>query len=175
MKSSDILKIVLIFVIIGVIVLVLDSKDSGNNKLEDFFNKNYEGEIETDSSKNETTNEDVFNQEIIEKDGKINVYLFWGDGCSHCKNAKVFFSELENEYGEYYNLILYEIWGNQSNNDLLYDVASELGISVRGVPFILIGEQYFSGYSSSSKEKIKNAIIEEYNNDNYIDIVEKVK
>ena len=175
MKSSDILKIVLIFVVIGLIVLVLDSKDSDNNKLEDFFNKNYESEIETDPSKNENKNEDVFNQEIIEKDGKINVYLFWGDGCPHCENAKNFFNELAIEYGDYYKFITYEVWNNTYNNDLLYDVASELGVNVRGVPFILIGEQYFSGYSSSSNEKIKNAIIEEYNNDNYIDIVEKVK
>ena len=50
-----------------------------------------------------------------------------------------------------------------------------LGEEVGGVPYIVIGEDTFSGYSASLNEKIEKAITNNANNDNYVDVVEKVK
>jgi hypothetical protein len=55
-------------------------------------------------------------------------------------------------------------------------VAKELGTEASGVPFIVIGDKYFSGFSAtSSPEKIKEAIKEQYDNKDYQDVVEAVK
>lgn len=106
---------------------------------------------------------------------KINVYLFWGNGCPHCENAKEFFSEIEDEYGKYFQLVDYEVWYNEENRELLTKVKEELNDSSTGVPFILIGDEVLVGYASSMNEQIKEIITTEYNNENHVDIVEKVK
>ena len=55
-------------------------------------------------------------------------------------------------------------------------VAKELGTEASGVPFIVVGEKYFSGFSStSSPEQIKKAIKDAYENEDYQDVVAAVK
>lgn len=112
---------------------------------------------------------------FINKEKKINVYLFWGDGCPHCEHAKEYFSSIEDEYGKYYDLVEYEVWYDEDNKELMSKVSEELGEEGSGVPFIVIGDDYFRGYSSSMNERIESAIISQYENEDYIDIVEKVK
>lgn len=105
----------------------------------------------------------------------VNVYLFWGDGCPHCEEAKEFFDSIEDEYGKYYNLIEYEVWRNKDNKLLMNDTASYLNFSLRGVPYIVIGDKSFNGYNNSIGSKIKDEIKNQYNNKNYIDVVESLK
>ena len=113
------------------------------------------------------------------KSNKINVYIFEGDGCPHCAEAIEWFEETlakDSEYSEYYNLVKYEVWYNEENNELMGEVANELGTQASGVPFIVIGEKYFSGFSSaSSPETIKETIKEQYNNNDYQDVVKAVQ
>lgn len=110
---------------------------------------------------------------------KINVYIFRGEGCPHCEEAIEWFEGTladDEEYKELYKLVKYEVWYDEKNNDLMGEVASELGTKATGVPFIVIGEKYFSGYSAeNSPEEIKNAIKEAYNNEEYQDVVAAVK
>ena len=105
----------------------------------------------------------------------INVYLFWGNGCPHCEHAKEFFNELDKEYGDYYNLVDYEIWYDEGNKQLYNKVTERLGDTASGVPFIVIGDETFRGYSSLIDQEIIDTILEQYNNKNYVDIVETVK
>lgn len=106
---------------------------------------------------------------------KINVYLFWGDGCPHCEEAKKFFSSIKDEYGKYYELVDYEVWGNADNNNLMEDVANRLKEQVSGVPYIVIGEKTFSGYASSYDDQIKEAIKTSYESDSYVDVVKEIQ
>lgn len=110
-----------------------------------------------------------------EENEKINVYLFYGNGCGYCEAAKKFFASIKEEYGEYYNLVEYEVWYVKENSNLMQNVASYFGEEVGGVPYIVIGETTFGGYSSEYDNDIKKAIKEEYENENYKDIVAKVK
>ena len=56
------------------------------------------------------------------------------------------------------------------------EVAKELGTEASGVPFIVVGEKYFSGFSAEdSPNKIKEAIKEAYDNEDYQDVVKAVK
>ena len=110
---------------------------------------------------------------------KINVYLFRGEGCPHCEEAITWFNNTlskDKEYSEYYNLVQYEVWYDEDNNKLMSSVAKELGTQASGVPFIVVGEKYFSGFSASESPKaLKEAIKEAYNNADYKDVVELVK
>lgn len=110
---------------------------------------------------------------------KINVYIFRGEGCPHCEEAITWFNDTlskDKEYSEYYNLVQYEVWYDEDNNTLMTNVAKELGTQASGVPFIVIGEKYFSGFSASeSPSAIKEAIKEAYNNKDYKDVVKTIK
>ena len=112
-------------------------------------------------------------------DSKVNVYLFRGEGCPHCEEAIEWFDgELskDEEYSGKYELVKYEVWYDETNQELMKSVADELGTEASGVPFIVIGDKYFSGFSAeSSPEQIKNAIKEAYNNEDYQDVVKAVK
>ena len=40
---------------------------------------------------------------------KVNLYLFWGDGCPHCAAEEELLTDLENEY-ENLSVTKYEVW-----------------------------------------------------------------
>lgn len=110
---------------------------------------------------------------------KVNVYVFRGEGCPHCEEAIEWFDNTlsnDEEYSKYYKLVKYEVWYDETNNELMKSVAKELGTEASGVPFIVVGEKYFSGFSStSSPEQIKKAIKDAYENEDYQDVVAAVK
>ncbi|KKQ34626.1 MAG: hypothetical protein US52_C0052G0008 [candidate division WS6 bacterium GW2011_GWA2_37_6] len=81
----------------------------------------------------------------LDTNEKVNVYFFYGEGCPHCAKEKPFLKELEEDYPEI-EVKYYEVWGNKENLDLMTDFAEKLDADVRGVPFTVIGEQYFIGW-----------------------------
>ena len=110
-------------------------------------------------------------------DNKINVYLFRGEGCPHCAEAEEWFSELEKdeEFNKYYTLVDFEVWYDENNSKLMEEVAKKLGTEASGVPFIVIGEKYFSGFAESMTDQIKTSIKESYDNKDYVDVVDAIK
>lgn len=96
---------------------------------------------------------------------KVNVYLFRGSSCSHCFDAVMFFASIAKEYGDKFNLVGYEVWGNQDNSKLMESVAKELGDEVGGVPYIIVGKKSWNGYTDSYGEEIKAAIKKEFKKD----------
>lgn len=112
-------------------------------------------------------------------DKKINVYLFRGEGCPHCEEAIEWFNDTlskDEEYSKYYKLVEFEVWYDEDNSKLMSEVAEELGTQASGVPFIVIGDKYFSGFSStSSPDELKEAIKNAYENKDYEDVVSAVK
>lgn len=107
---------------------------------------------------------------------KINVYLFKGDGCGYCAKALTFFNGLDEEYQSYFNLVEKEVWYDEDNAALMEEVAAYFGESVSGVPYIVIGEKSFQGYTAEFDEDIKAAIKTSYEDtdDSYVDVVASV-
>lgn len=101
---------------------------------------------------------------VFAKD-KVNVYLFKKQGCSHCANALAFFNNLDEEYQSYFNLVTKELQNNETNNELLKKTINYFKVNLTGVPFIVIGEQTFEGYSEKFDEQIKEAIKNAYENE----------
>lgn len=114
----------------------------------------------------DVTNTDVASEESNEVvDNKVNVYFFRGDGCSYCASAEEFFESIQDEYGQYFNLVDFETWNDAGNAILLENVAEYLGQEVEGVPYIVIGKQTWNGYASDYDESIKKAIKDEFEKD----------
>ena len=111
---------------------------------------------------------------VFAKD-KINVYMFTGDGCAHCIEAKSAFENLKEEYGEYFTLNEYEVWNNEDNATLMEKVKDKLGDDIEGVPYIIIGDNSWEGYTESYLSEIKDKIVEEYNSDNRYDVLKNDK
>jgi len=97
----------------------------------------------------------------------ITFYEFYGATCPHCQELNEWIENVldkDKDYNYKYKLVRYEVWSDQTNAKLMQDVGSYLGVEVRGVPFMVIGKQTLSGFSSaSSPAEIKKYIDEAYN------------
>ncbi|NLC48151.1 MAG: hypothetical protein GX758_02165 [Tenericutes bacterium] len=88
----------------------------------------------------------------------LNLYLFYGDGCPHCKDEEDFLDKYLKE-NKNVKLYKYEVWYSEENREKLNDVKEILDYSSNGVPFLVIGNSALVGFGkNSSEEKIKNTI-----------------
>ena len=112
-----------------------------------------------------------------EDNDKVNVYFFRGEGCPHCEEAEEFFDSIKDEYGKYFTIVDYETWNDEDNADLMQRVADARGEEASGVPYIIIGDQSWNGYSSDYDDAIKSKIKEVYEQDvkDRYDIMKYVK
>lgn len=106
--------------------------------------------------------EEENNNSEAEEDNRISVYLFRGEGCPHCAEAEEFFESIEEEYSQYFKVVDYETWKNTDNALLMEKVAEARGEEVGGVPYIIIGNKSWNGYSSEFDDEIKEAIKAEF-------------
>lgn len=108
-------------------------------------------------------------------DDKVNVYLFRGQRCGHCREFLSFVNDtLVKEYGNYFNFVGYEVWKNSDNNDLKNEVMDKLNITSRGVPLIVIGDRFFVGYGSGRNQNIIDAVMYSYNSSDKVDVVDEI-
>ena len=106
-------------------------------------------------------------------ENKVNVYVFYGRDCPHCK---VLLADLETIKQEkpYIQIYKYEV-SNFNNGNLFNKVASKLGASSGGVPFTVIGTKYFVGYSTAQTKPLIEYAIKIYSlADSYSDPVGKL-
>ena len=89
--------------------------------------------------------------------------MFRGTGCGFCAKFLTYLSSITDEYGKYFKLKAYEVWNDQNNSQLFQNVATFLGKQANGVPFVIIGDQVFEGYTESYNDAIKKAITDLYN------------
>lgn len=106
----------------------------------------------------------VFPVSVFAEDAnkEVNIYFFHGDGCPHCEDAQTWFDEIEEEYGDKFKVVNYEVWYNEQNNKLMNAVAEARGETADGVPYIVVGNQSWSGFDESYKETILEKIESEY-------------
>ena len=80
---------------------------------------------------------------------KVNIYLFYGDGCPHCAALEEY---LDSEYSndKKVQVYKYEVWNNTQNQELWKKVENITGEQAKGVPYFVIGEEVFQGYSKGT-------------------------
>lgn len=107
-----------------------------------------------------TTTGEELSKEVI-------VYFFRGQGCSHCAEAEEWFKSIEDELGDKFEIHDYEVWNDPDNSELMEKVAKARGEedTATGVPYIIIGDQSWIGFTSDYKNEIKSKINKMYEQD----------
>lgn len=106
---------------------------------------------------------------------EVTVTLFYGDGCPHCSHEKQYLDILKYQLGDNLNIEQYEVWNNDKNNELLSKVRATFNDDNTGVPFLVVGNKFFSGYNDDIAKEIKKTIFDnlKQNNLNVVDIIKK--
>lgn len=104
----------------------------------------------------------------------VNVYIFYRTSCGFCQSLHEYMAELESDKSINYmfNVVDYEVGADENNNALMVKVGQYFDVEVDGVPFYVIGDKYFTGYSESThNDQIVKAIKDAYEDKKYEDIV----
>lgn len=101
---------------------------------------------------------------------EVNLYLFYGQECPHCKEELAYLEELKQTYE--FNIIKYETWHNEENAKLLTEIKSKLKMDNPYVPFTVIDNLGLTGFNENTKVQIENRIKYCIKND-CIDIMEE--
>ena len=114
----------------------------------------------------------------VDASEKIKVYIFTKDDEPICENAIDYFDKLKEEYDDYFVYEEFQVWDsnwkeNAFNRELAENVAKKFNDEIIGAPYIVIGSNYrFDEYHEGLNDDIKEAIVSEYENDNYKDLVD---
>ncbi|HPA25412.1 MAG TPA: hypothetical protein PLK76_01475 [bacterium] len=87
----------------------------------------------------------LLNVAKAQEQNKINIYFFWQQGCPHCASERPFLENLIKQ-NPAVELQAFDISSNKDSLNLLIAIGKKLDINVSGVPFTLVGENYFIGW-----------------------------
>ncbi len=117
---------------------------------------------------------EIMFDDYSENDNQVVVYLFRGAGCTHCYDFLQFLNAFAQDNGNLFKLRSFEVYDNQDNLALKKKIAEYFGDRAGGVPYIIIGNKTFYGFSDDDGEKIETAIKEEYNNSERFDVFKEL-
>ena len=104
---------------------------------------------------------------------KVTLYLFWGDGCPHCAAEQEYFNTLQEEFPNL-EIVKYEVWHNEENQQLLNQIATKTEKSFTGVPVTIIGQTIITGFSTSTEQELRRTV-SYYSENTHHDIVQEIK
>ncbi len=87
----------------------------------------------------------------------VPIYFFWSEGCPHCAEAKPVVEAIAERFSDT-ELRAFEVTHSQDNAALLMQMAEALGVDIIAVPTIVVGEQYWVGFSNSLAAQIETAL-----------------
>ena len=187
-KKIFILIGILIFIGLGVIALVTSMSNTTEN-LEYKCMHSYECSLKAGKKKCTYKNRDGMTESVMcskDVDNQstiVDIYVFHGDGCPHCKDLMTFFETLSNDkdYRYKYKLHVYEVWHDVENKELLLQVLEHFGMgdSSVGVPFYVIGDKYRTGfknpkYMNNDEKNAQEQSIKDMIDDAYYDGYNKI-
>lgn len=112
---------------------------------------------------------------INAEENEIRLYLFHSSSCPHCKAEIEFLESIKDDYPSL-KVIQYEVSENEMNYNFYNKVLKKTGINATGVPFTLIGTDYYVGFdeNTGTDKEIKKSI-EKFLNGDYVDVIAKIK
>ena len=118
----------------------------------------------------------IADENYKETDEQIKIYLFRWSSCSHCYDFLTYLNSLVPEYGHMFKLRSYETTTNSDNEKVMKKVKKYFGDEEKeGVPYIVIGENTFYGFGTSSEEKVKEAIKKEFESGTRFDVFDAME
>lgn len=107
--------------------------------------------------------------DVIYDENKLNIYLFWGDGCPHCEEEWKFLKRIAPKYYDKIHVYGFEVWNSEENQKIMDEFKDKLNISKdSGIPLTIIEDKYYIGYDESYNDEILKLI--KNNNKNSKDI-----
>jgi len=100
----------------------------------------------------------------------VNIYLFYSDSCPHCASEKKLLNEILDDYDNV-RVYKYEVSKNEDNLNLMLEVADLFDTEVSGVPFTVIADKFYKGFSHENSKRKFLGTIEFYSDNGYKDIV----
>jgi len=96
---------------------------------------------------------------------KVNLYLFWGEGCPHCAKEKNYLAELIKQDPD---IVLheFEVYKDVEGRSKFVEATEKLNIETNGVPLLIIGDKYIVGFMNeeTTGKEIKRLIEEDRKN-----------
>ena len=92
------------------------------------------------------------------EENKVNLYLFKDKTCPHCKKETEWLKSIESDYKDYLNIYYFELNGNKENQEKYFIATETMNINTTSIPFTVIGEKTFVGFSDTIKSNIENTI-----------------
>ena len=154
------------FILLLLVVALLPLRVFAKSFIDDYNTMNFEETLKAEGMELE-------NKDYKETDDQAIIYMFRGQGCGYCRAFLTFLNSISKEYGKYFKLISFEVWNDSTNSALLNKVPLVTNEQAGGVPYIIIGEKVFGGYSDQYDDDIKAAIMAQYEDDSY-DVMEKL-
>ena len=103
---------------------------------------------------------------------KVNLYLFHSETCTHCQAEIKYLKELEKEYDNL-KVHLYEVDSHKDNAKTMIKIKEKLKIDSPNVPFTVIGNYYYIGFSDGIGDGIKE-LVEKYSNEKEVNMVKPI-
>lgn len=103
----------------------------------------------------------------------VDIYLFHSETCSHCQAEIEFLNDLKDDYDNL-SIHLYETNSSKKNMEFMIKVKDKLGIDSPNVPFTIIGNYYYIGFSEGISEGIVD-LVNKYSLDGSIDVIKMIQ
>jgi len=100
----------------------------------------------------------LFSANVILATDNLNIYFFWGEGCPHCAKEKDYLDDVKNKYP--INIHSFEVYNHNDSIQILQKIDKDLGMRIDGVPFIIIGDKQYVGFSETLTPSELNSRIE---------------
>lgn len=89
---------------------------------------------------------------------EVNVYFFYSDDCNFCSQEKAYLEALKQRYP---NMRIYKYETSSDANLALMNQAKALyGVTESGVPFTIIGDTTYLGFSQGKKPQMQKSVYE---------------
>ena len=103
---------------------------------------------------------------------KVNLYLFHSETCMHCQAEIEYLKDLEKDYDNL-KVHLYEVDRHKDNQAKMIKVKEKLDIDSPNVPFTVIGNYYYIGFSDGIGDGIKE-LVEKFSNEKEVNVVKPI-
>ena len=91
------------------------------------------------------------------KVNEVNIYFFHDNDCSICEQERIYLQALKNDRYPNMKIYSYEI-NNPNNNELMARAKKMYNITKTGVPFTVIGDKAFIGFTQAMKGELQHAV-----------------
>lgn len=103
--------------------------------------------------------------DMVYDENKLNIYLFWGEGCPHCEEEWKFLNRIAPKYYDKIHVYGFEVWNSKENQKIMDEFKDKLNISKdSGIPLTIIEDKYYIGYDESYNDEILKLIKNNHKN-----------